>query len=72
DEHAPMLGPEGGIREALGRYRTALNKYQRRQLLPNTVGPCLTNDKPLKDVWQHLGQFAHTSRTYHDHTGVLR
>ncbi|ETW79535.1 hypothetical protein HETIRDRAFT_322591 [Heterobasidion irregulare TC 32-1] len=27
DEHAPALGSEGGIREALGRYRTALDKY---------------------------------------------
>ncbi|ETW85215.1 hypothetical protein HETIRDRAFT_310144, partial [Heterobasidion irregulare TC 32-1] len=71
DEHAPTLGSEGGIREALGRYQTALNKYRRRQLLPNTVSPYLTNDKPPKDIRQHLGQFAHTSRTHHDHIGVL-
>ncbi|ETW87800.1 hypothetical protein HETIRDRAFT_307617 [Heterobasidion irregulare TC 32-1] len=72
DEHAPALGSEGGIREALGRYRTALDKYRRRRLLPNTVGPYPTDDKPPKDVRQHLGQFAHTSRTYHDRIGVLR
>ncbi|ETW87536.1 hypothetical protein HETIRDRAFT_307368 [Heterobasidion irregulare TC 32-1] len=71
DEHAPVLGSEGGIQEAFGRYRTALDKYRRCQLAPNTVGPCPTNDKPPKDVQQHLGQFAHTSRTHHGHTGVL-
>ncbi|ETW79300.1 hypothetical protein HETIRDRAFT_324734, partial [Heterobasidion irregulare TC 32-1] len=72
DEHAPALGSEGGLREALGRYRTALDKYRRCRLLPNTIGPYLTDDKPPKDVRQHLGQFAHTSRTYHDRIGVLR
>ncbi|ETW76459.1 hypothetical protein HETIRDRAFT_429907 [Heterobasidion irregulare TC 32-1] len=65
-------GSEGGIREAFGRYRTALDKYQRCRLAPNTVGPCPTNDKPPKDIRQHLGQFAHTSRTHHGHTGVLQ
>ncbi|ETW82681.1 hypothetical protein HETIRDRAFT_165449 [Heterobasidion irregulare TC 32-1] len=72
DEHAPALGSEGGRREALGRYRTALDKYRRCRLLPNTIGPYPTDDKPPKDVRQHLGQFAHTSRTYHDRIGVLR
>ncbi|ETW79441.1 hypothetical protein HETIRDRAFT_321751, partial [Heterobasidion irregulare TC 32-1] len=71
NEHAPMLGSEGGIQEALGRYQTALDKYRRHQLLPNMVSPYLINNKPPKDVWQHLGQFTHTSHTYHDHTGVL-
>ena len=72
DEHAPVLGSKGGIQEALGRYQTALDEYQRRQLLPNMVGPYPTNHNPPKDVRQHWGQFAHTSYTYHDHTGVLR
>ncbi|ETW85221.1 hypothetical protein HETIRDRAFT_308812, partial [Heterobasidion irregulare TC 32-1] len=72
NEHAPALGSEGGIWEALGRYQTALDKYRRCRLLLNMVSSCPTNDKPPKDIQQHLGQFAHTSRTYHDHTGVLR
>ncbi|ETW80158.1 hypothetical protein HETIRDRAFT_321803, partial [Heterobasidion irregulare TC 32-1] len=72
NEHASTLGSEGDIWETLGRYRTALDKYRRRRLLPNTVGPYPTNNKPPKDIWQHLGQFAHTSRTYHDCIGVLR
>ena len=55
DEHAPALGSEGGIREALGRYRTALDKYRRRRLLPNTVGPYPTDDKPPKDDSAALG-----------------
>ena len=72
DEHAPALGSRKGIREALGTGRPALDKYRGRQLLPNTVGPYLTDRKPPMDIWQHLGQFTHTSRTYHDCTGVLR
>ncbi|ETW85278.1 hypothetical protein HETIRDRAFT_310688, partial [Heterobasidion irregulare TC 32-1] len=72
DEHVPALGSEGGIWEALGRYRTALDEYRRCRLALNMVGPHPINCNPPKDIWQHLGQFAHTSRTYHDHTGVLR
>ncbi|ETW80169.1 hypothetical protein HETIRDRAFT_419738 [Heterobasidion irregulare TC 32-1] len=72
DEHAPALESEGGIQEAWGRYQIVLDKYRRCQLLPNMVSPYLTNDKPPKDVQQHLGQFAHTSRTHHDHIGVLQ
>ena len=66
-----MLGSEGGIQEALGRYRTALDEYRRRRLLPNTVGPYPNDGRPPNDVRQHLGQFTHTSRTYHDRTGVI-
>ena len=72
DKHAPALGSGKGIREALGTGRPALDEYRGRRLLPNMVGPYPTDHKPLMDVWQHLGQFAHTSRTYHDHTGVLQ
>ena len=72
DEQAPVLGSEEGIWEVLGRYRTVLDEYRRRRLAPNTVGPYPTDRKPPKDVWQHLGQFTHTSRTYHDCTGVLQ
>ena len=72
DEHAPVLGSEGGIQEALGRYQTVLDEYRRHRLLPNMVGPYPTDHNPPKDVQQHLGQFAHTSHTYHDHIGVLR
>ena len=71
DEHAPTLGTEGGIQKALGRGQPALDKYQRCWLVPNMVGPYPTNYKPPKDVWQHLGQFTHISRTYYDYTGGL-
>ena len=72
DEHAPALGSGEGIWEALGTGWPALDEYRGRQLLPNMVGPYPTDHKPPKDVQQHLGQFAHTSRTYHDHTGVIK
>ncbi|ETW77111.1 hypothetical protein HETIRDRAFT_327109, partial [Heterobasidion irregulare TC 32-1] len=72
DKHAPALGSKRGIQEALGRHQTALDKDRRCQLAPNMVSPYPTNSKPLKDVQQHLGQFTHTSRTYHDRTGVLQ
>ena len=55
----------------MGRYRTALDEYRRRRLLPNTVGPYPNDGRPPNDVRQHLGQFTHTSRTYHDRTGVI-
>ena len=71
DEHAPALGSGEGIREALGTGWPALDEYRGRWLLPNTVGPYLTDHKPPKDVRQHLGQFAHTSCTYHDYTEVI-
>ena len=35
------------------------------------VGPYPTDRKPPMDIRQHLGQFAHTSHTYHNHTGVI-
>lgn len=55
DEHAPTLGSKGGIRETLGRDQTALDEYQRHQLIPNMVGPYLNNGKPPRNIWQHLG-----------------
>ena len=72
DEHALALGFREGIREALGRGQPALDTYQRHQLLLNMVGPYPTDCKPPKDIQQHLGQFAYTSHTYHDRTGVLQ
>ena len=71
DEHASALGSGEGIREALRTGRLALDEYRGRRLLPNMVGPYPTDHKPPKDIRQHLGQFAHTSRTYHDCTGVI-
>ena len=72
DEHTLALGSGEGIQEALGTGRPALDEYWGCQLLLNTVGPYLTDCKPPMDVWQHLGQFAHTSHTYHDCTGVIK
>ncbi|ETW80775.1 hypothetical protein HETIRDRAFT_115944 [Heterobasidion irregulare TC 32-1] len=57
DEHVPALGSEGGIWEALGRYRTALDEYRRCRLAPKTVGPHPTNRNPPKDVRQHLSVY---------------
>ena len=55
DEQAPALGSKEGIREALGRDQTALDKYWRCQLVSIMVGPYPNNYKPPNDVQQHLG-----------------
>jgi hypothetical protein len=72
NEHALAMGAGEGMRKALVTGQPAPDKYQRHQLILNTIGPNLTNCKPPKNVQQHLGQFAHTLRTYHDYIGVLQ